>query len=80
VRGIFPAVAEQRCWNHRLVNVLDALPQKLQAEARALVTKVAYAESRAEAERLKRAFETWATKEGVWPRRGAGSTRTGSGW
>ncbi|HSL48185.1 MAG TPA: transposase [Candidatus Deferrimicrobiaceae bacterium] len=28
VRAVFPAVSEQRCWNHRLVNVLDTLPQK----------------------------------------------------
>lgn len=31
---VLPEVAEQRCWNHKIVNVLDALPKKLQAEAR----------------------------------------------
>lgn len=65
VRAVFPTVAEQRCWNHRLVNVLDTLPQKLQAEARELLTKIPYAETRAEAERQKRAFQAWATKKGV---------------
>ena len=29
VRTVFPAVAEHRGWNHRLVNVLDKLPQML---------------------------------------------------
>jgi hypothetical protein len=29
---------EQRCWNHRLENVLDTLPKKLQAEAREPLT------------------------------------------
>jgi transposase-like protein len=65
VATVFPRVAEQRCWNHRLLNVLDKLPKKLQAEARALLTKIPYAESREAAEREKRAFQAWATKKGV---------------
>src|SRR5712692_8071448 len=28
VGTVFPTVREQRCWNHRLVNVLDTLPKK----------------------------------------------------
>jgi transposase-like protein len=32
-----PERAEQRCWNHKLVNVLDALPAKHQASASALL-------------------------------------------
>ena len=31
VATVFPAAEEQRCWNHRIVNVLDTLPEKLQA-------------------------------------------------
>jgi putative transposase len=65
VRTVFPTVGEQRCWNHRIVNVLDSLPKKLQAEARELLTKIPYAATRAEAERLKRGFQVWATKKGV---------------
>ena len=65
VRTVFPSVAEQRCWNHRLVNVLDQVPRKLHAEARALLTKIPYAETRTEAERQKRAFQAWATKKGA---------------
>ncbi len=65
VGAVFPAVSEQRCWNHRLVNVLDTLPKPLQAEARELLTKIPYAETRAEAERQKRTFQAWATKKGV---------------
>jgi putative transposase len=63
VGTVFPTVGEQRCWNHRLVNVLDTLPKKLQAEARELLTKIPYADTRAEAERLKRGFQTWAPKK-----------------
>ena len=62
---VFPEVAEQRCWNHRIVNVLDALPQKLQGEGRALLTQIPYAETREEAERQKGGFQAWATKKGV---------------
>ena len=62
---VFPEVDEQRCWNHRIVNVLDTLPQKLQGEGRALLTKIPYAETREEAERQKEGFRAWATKKGV---------------
>jgi transposase-like protein len=65
VTTVFPEVAEQRCWNHRIVNVLDTLPQKLQGEGRALLTQIPYTETRAEAERQQGAFQAWATKKGV---------------
>jgi transposase-like protein len=31
-----PTAAEQRCWNHRILNVLDAIPTKHQADAKTL--------------------------------------------
>ena len=31
-----PSAAAQRCWNHRITNVLDAIPTKHQAQARTL--------------------------------------------
>jgi transposase-like protein len=62
---VFPEVAEQRCWNHRIVNVLDTLPKRLQGEGRALLTEIPYADTREEAERQKDGFQTWATKTGV---------------
>ena len=65
VATVFPEVEEQRCWNHRIVNVLDTLPQKLHGEGRALLTKIPYAETREEAERQKGAFQAWATRKGV---------------
>jgi transposase-like protein len=63
--AVFPTLAEQRCWNHRILNVLDKLPKKLQAEARALLTAIPYAETREAAERAKRAFQTWCTTRSV---------------
>ena len=62
--AVFPEAAEQRCWNHRLLNILDKLPLKRQAEARGLLTKIPYAETREDAERQKRAFQAWCTKRG----------------
>ncbi len=32
---VFPQAEEQRCWNHRILNVLDKLPKKAQARAKA---------------------------------------------
>src|SRR5207245_6399570 len=62
--AVFPEAKEQRCWNHRLLNILDKLPLNQQAEARSLLTKIPYAETREEAERQRRAFQTWCTKRG----------------
>ena len=62
--AVFPEAKEQRCWNHRILNVLDKLPLKRQAEARSLLTRIPYAETREEAERQKRAFRAWCTKRG----------------
>jgi transposase-like protein len=37
---VLPEVAEQRCWNHKIVNVLDALLKKLKAKARELLCRI----------------------------------------
>jgi transposase-like protein len=54
---IFPETKEQRCWNHRIMNVIDQLPKKVWPEARALLGKIPYAESRAECEQLRDQFK-----------------------
>jgi transposase-like protein len=53
---VFPTSEEQRCWNHRLVNVLDHLPKKEWTEAKALLRTLPYADTRAECERLRDEF------------------------
>ena len=60
--AVFPEAKEQRCWNHRLLNILDKGPFKRQAEARSLLTKIPYADTREAAERAKRAFQAWCAK------------------
>jgi putative transposase len=52
----YPTLAEQRCWHHRITNVLDALPKKHQAEARTFLCTIPYAETRAECEALREQF------------------------
>jgi len=55
-RQVWPEAAEQRCWNHKMVNVLDRLPKREQKEAREMLRKVVYAESRGDAEKAREAF------------------------
>jgi transposase-like protein len=52
----WPETREQRCWNHKLLNVLDRLPVKLQAMAREQLCAIPYAETRREAERWRDVF------------------------
>ena len=54
----YPTLAEQRCWNHRIVNILDAMPKKHQAEARTLLCTMPYAETQAVCETLRAEFTT----------------------
>lgn len=53
---IYPESAEQRCWNHKLLNVLDQVPRREHPAARALLSQLPYAETQADCERLKRQF------------------------
>jgi putative transposase len=55
---VFPDSAEQRCWNHRLINVIDHLPKKEWSAAKELLRKMPYALSRAECEQLRDQFAT----------------------
>ena len=51
VREVWPETREQRCWVHRLVNVLDKLPKRLQPKAKQALHEAMYAESRQQAEK-----------------------------
>jgi transposase-like protein len=52
--AIYPTCDEQRCWNHKFLNVLDQVPQKKQAAVRAWLRKIMYAATREDAERLRK--------------------------
>jgi transposase-like protein len=62
----YPTLAEQRCWNHKIVNVLDALPKKQQAEARTLLRDLPDAETQTACEALREKFTHQFPRE-HWP-------------
>lgn len=62
--NVFPAAQEQRCWNHRLVNVLDRVPKKQQPEAKELLRGIMYADTAAGAAGRRAAFQAWCRKKG----------------
>ncbi|MGH7550607.1 MAG: IS256 family transposase, partial [Gemmatimonadota bacterium] len=53
---IYPASAEQRCWNHKMTNVLDQVPRREQAKVKAWLRKMMYAETRAVCEAARKRF------------------------
>jgi len=64
VRNIWPEVDEQRCWNHKMMNVLDQVPKTQQPAARRMLREVMYAPTASEAERKRQQFEAWAQSRG----------------
>jgi transposase-like protein len=61
---VFPETDEQRCWNHRIANVLDKVSKKEQPQAKLLLKAIPYAATREEAERLRGKFQAWCAKKG----------------
>jgi transposase-like protein len=62
--NIYPQALEQRCWNHKMVNVLDKLPKKLHGQAKRRLQDIAYAETRDKAEAERDGFVCWCQQEG----------------
>jgi transposase-like protein len=56
LREVWPETREQRDWVHRLANVLDKLPKRLQPKAKAALHEIMYAENRKDAELARDAF------------------------
>ena len=56
VGEIHPTGEEQRCWNHKITNVLNDLPRRVQPQAAELLKAMPYAETQAECERRRDAF------------------------
>jgi transposase-like protein len=71
LNNVYPEALEQRCWNHKLVNVLDKLPKKVQPQAKRDLQGIVYSESRQDAEAKRDLFAGWCRKEGY---RSAGET------
>jgi putative transposase len=63
---VFPATREQRCWVHKVANVLGALPKSVHAGARRALNEIIQAEDRIHAER---AIEALVSDYGAkWPK------------
>lgn len=56
VAAVWPETREQRCWVHRLANVLDKLPRRLQRKAKQALHAIMDAPTRADAETGVAAF------------------------
>jgi putative transposase len=66
VREVFPQTREQRCWFHKIANVLNALPKSAQPGAKAALAEIWNAEDKEHAQTAARAF---AADYGVkWPK------------
>lgn len=63
---MYPESAEQRCWNHKLRNVLDVVSKKRQPEVKLKLQEIASAETRIECEALRQEFRK--TYEHVFPK------------
>lgn len=66
VRTVFPETGEQRCWFHKIANVLNVLPKSAQPNAKAALAEIWNAENRDHAEKAAKAFAAdYGTK---WPK------------
>jgi transposase-like protein len=69
VRDVFPETAEQRCWWHKLGNVLAALPKSIHPAAKRALAEIYNAEDKTHAQAAAKAFEReFGTK---WPKAAA---------
>jgi len=57
LREVYPETQKQRCWVHKIANVLDKLPKRLQARAKAMLHEMMYAPDRASAQAAAHDFE-----------------------
>lgn len=66
VREVFPDTGEQRCWFHKIANVLNCLPKSAQPNAKAALAEIWNAEDKEHATAAAKAF---ADEYGVkWPK------------
>ncbi len=56
LRDVFPGAGEQRCWVHKIANVLDALPRRLQPRAKTLLHEMMEAPTERDARQTRETF------------------------
>ena len=69
VRDVFPGTREQRCWFHKIANVLNALPKTAQPSAKAALAEIWNAEDHQHAETAAKTFV--ADYGAKWPKAAA---------
>jgi transposase-like protein len=57
VGEVYPQAQEQLCWNHKMLNVMDAVSKKEQVQAKRHLATMMYAESREQALEERKKFE-----------------------
>jgi transposase-like protein len=63
LREVWPKTREQRCWVHKIANVLDKLPKRVQPRAKKQLHEAMNAETKKDAKReLKRFAQTFGAK------------------
>lgn len=66
LREVFPTTREQRCWFHKIANVLNALPKSAQPGAKKALAEIWQAEDREHAEAAAKVFaDEYGAK---WPK------------
>jgi putative transposase len=66
LREVFPQTREQRCWVHKVRNILNVLPKSVHAGARRALNEIVLAE---DLEHARAAIEAFARDYGVkWPK------------
>jgi len=66
VRTVFPETREQRCWFHKIANVLNALPKSAQPGAKTALAEIWNAEDKDHAKKAAKAFA--ADYGAKWPK------------
>lgn len=56
LRKVFPKTCEQRCWIHKMANVLDKLPKRIQDQAKRMIKEIYMADTREHAEEVFQDF------------------------
>jgi transposase-like protein len=59
LREVWPQTRRQRCWNHRVLNLLDKLPKRMWGEVRKLMRQASQAESKEECRRQLEELSGW---------------------
>lgn len=57
-RTVYPTTRHQRCWNHKMINILDTMPKRLHGRARQMLREIWSSETKKDALQAIQAFVT----------------------